>query len=223
MKYVVILLLTFNSTMLFGQTSGDFMRDLSGKPVFTVSYTKYEGSPYLYNDFRDGQIISKTNIMFKEVSIRYDAYTDKLEYLKNDVVHTIESPISEFSIQTLQNTRVFRNGFNDVDKNTKNSFYEILLDDTLKLLKKHTALLYDFTSYNSATKMKKFVIEEQLYLSFPNGKMVTIKRDKKSMLDAFSDKRAEVDKFITDNKLKFRTDAEVAMVVDYYVSITTKS
>ena len=71
-------------------------------------------------------------------------------------------------------------------------------------------------SYGSATVTKKFSENIAYYLLKADGTYTKIKKDKKSIAGALSDKSAEVEQYIKDNKTNFKEDSSVAAVVGYY-------
>ncbi len=224
-KLFLVLALTAIYSATYSQAITRFgnITDINGRIIQETKYTSIEGTPYLNTEWVKGEILRHDNVRFVDIRIKYDAYTDKLEYLFENKPFVLETPIKEFRIFNNDKIRVFKSGFTEIDNNTQTSLYEVLNNSKISYLKKYRAKMHDYNMYNSATVHKRFIMEEMLYLSFEDGKMVKIKRDKKSMLDAFSDKTAEIDKFIKDNNIKFRSDDDIAAIIDYYVSITTRS
>lgn len=194
------------------QAQSMFIQDINGRPIFENGYTEIEGSPYLNDTWSRGTVRAKHNGKTYELTkMRYDAYKDELEYEENQKPYRFGSEITEF----VTNDGIFRNGFPIYESLTARSFYQILYDGKVKLLKRTTARVQTEKLYSSATQTKRFIKEESLYL-FKNGILTRLKKDKKSLLEALGEKQDELDAFIKDQKLKLSKEEDILRVIEKY-------
>lgn len=189
-----------------------FLQDINGRPFFTINYTDYEGSPYLINDWRKGTVVAKTNGKTYELAkMRYDIYKDEIEYEENQKPYRFANEITEFQLAG----RVFRRNFPNIETYNARSFYEVLYDGKIKVLKHYLVKVQSEKPYNSATEIKRFVKDEYLFL-MKDSKMIKLKRDKKAVLDLLADKQSDLENFIKSQKLKLSKEDDIIALVEHY-------
>jgi len=194
------------------QAQSLYIQDLNGRPIFENSYMEIEGSPYLNDAWARGTVKAKHNGKVYEIAkMRYDVYKDEVEYEENQKPYRFGGEISEF----VTNEGIFRSGFPALESLTNSSFYQVLYDGNLKLLKRNIVRIQSEKLYNSATQTKRFLKESALYL-FKNGVMTRLTKDKKSLLEAMGDKQAEIEQFIKIEKLKLSKEEDVLRIVEKY-------
>jgi hypothetical protein len=188
----------------------------SGNLIASGSYTAYENTPFIPTDWSKGSVTGTSGKAYEIERIRYNAFEGRPEYEWKGQTYTFSIAVMEFALDVNGTPTVFRSGFKPVDGQTERSFYEVRHDGKTKLLRYRTAKLMDVTQYNSATKQKRFDFPESYYLARPDGTLVRLKRDKKSLLDALPDRAPQLESFITAQKLRFRDWDDVAKVLAHY-------
>jgi len=99
-------------------------------------------------------------------------------------------------------------------------FFEILYKGKdLKLLKRVETQIVQVMNIGQSTE--KAIRKDAYYVSF-KGKTVKMRRSKKFILNLFKDKRAEMKKFIKDNRLSTRKEASLTSIFAYYNAMTSK-
>jgi hypothetical protein len=63
---------------------------LKSHPIHKLQYDKIEGSPYLFNDFKEGVVLLKSDTAFK-LPLQYDMYNDIFEYKHGDKIYGLHS------------------------------------------------------------------------------------------------------------------------------------
>ena len=194
-----------------------FMQDVNGRVVNEMSYTDVEGSPYFIEEWHKGLIRMADGIKVHDgVKLRYDAYKDELEYEKDGKLYRLGPEISAFSIPTGDALYEFQRGFPAVDKQTENSFYQVLHDGNTKLLKHFTKDMREVKAYNSATTTKRFDDGEKLYV-LKNGEMHLLKKaNKKEILSLLDDERNLMNYIIKEEQLNFRTEDDIVKILEEY-------
>lgn len=189
-----------------------FLQDINGQPIFENAYSAIEGTPYLNADWTRGTVKAKHNGKTYELAkTRYDAYKDELEYEENQKPYRFGKEITEFT----SDGKLFRSGFTALDNLTLASFYEVIYDGKVKLLKRYPTRIQSEKPYNSATEIRRFVKEEAFFL-YKDHKTYRLKKDKKSLLEALGDKQADLEAFIKDQKLKLSKEEDILKVIEKY-------
>jgi len=190
----------------------------SGNLIATGAYTNYENQPFIPQESVVGTLQTTTGKIYDAIALRYNAERDLPEFQLGENVYRVSFPVREFILgdSTRPEAQRFRNGFAAVDNQTPASFYEVLYAGKSSLLKRTKAALLDVTSYNSATKQKRFDFNESYYVARPGAALVRVKRDKRSLLEALADKAPQVEAYLTREKLRLRDWADVAKVLRFY-------
>ncbi len=192
------------------------IRDIQGRPVQAKVYTDVKGTPYLQQDWATGSIKLINGSELSGIELLYDQVNDELIFKgENGQMQAFAQPVLEFTIKTDNGNRTFKKGYDAVDEATLNSFFEVLADGKTQLLKRTTKTIFEERPYGSASKVKTFSTNDAYYIAKAN-KPVKFRRDKKSVLLAFSDKADELDKYIKVNKLNLKDDADLTKLVTYY-------
>lgn len=201
------------SVMMFKQ--GDF-RDLLGRPVSTKNEYVVDGSVYLYDTYLPGSIVLNKK-KFINLPIKLDVQSNQVLF-KMDEVEMIPagtvSMIEFFAKGTNGRNQVFRNGFPPVNKNTNETYYEVLDTGKATLLKHIGVVSREAREYGDAA-VKKTIQQVKNFYIFIQNRMVHVKKAD-ALLEAMKDKRASVEAFISANKIKLYKDDDVKSLINYY-------
>jgi hypothetical protein len=201
--------------MLFAVTAkaqSMFLQDINGQPMFENTYSAIEGTPYLNPDWTRGTVKAKINGKTYELAkTRYDAYKDELEYEENQKPYRFGKEITEFT----SDGKLFRSGFPALDNLSAQSFYHVIYEGKVALLKRYPTRIQSEKPYNSATEIKRFVKEDAFFL-YKDKKLTRLEKDKKSLLEALGDKQAELEAFIKDQKLKLSKEEDILRLIEKY-------
>lgn len=194
--------------------------DRTGQPLTTKSYTNLEGSPFLVNDWLNGMVKLGNGNTFKDVPLKYNELEDVLCFKSSKGEELMFAvPVQEFTLPVLKNgnlqQRHFRNGY--TGGNPK-AFYEVLSDGGVQLLKRSSKVIQEDKEYNSATVNQK-IIESIKYYLLVADKMISLKKDKKFILNALGNKQEQLEAYITSNNLNLKDDNDLAKLINYYNSI----
>ncbi len=207
-KTILLIVLIISSN----KTNAQFITDINGRPFVEIKYTDIEGSPYLNDNWSVGFAKAKHNNKTYELKrVRYDIYKDELEYDVAGSYFRLSDQITEFSC----GDGTFRNGFTNAEPLTIRSFYQILYDGKIKLLKRIAAQIATEKLYGSASETKRFLKEEALFIQ-KNGILTRIKKDKKTILEILSDKQPQIEAFIKEQKLKPTREEDIVKIIEKY-------
>ncbi len=218
--FLMLPLFGFSQVLGGGTAINQYLTDTKGEPLSVENYPDIVGSPYL-SDWQEGTIILKTGQQHANIPIRYNIYDDHVEYRqKNEAFFFKKGTIREFSFKKKEGdsekTQIFRCGFENIGKNTANTYYEVLYDGKYKLLCDHVVSIAETKAYSSASVEKKFQTETFLYIATPTGLPVRIKKNKKSLLEAINNPKLE--NWLTTQKNKCRNEAEIAEALKFLES-----
>ncbi|MBC5993859.1 hypothetical protein [Pontibacter cellulosilyticus] len=212
---VLVLVATTSATAQFA------IVDNTGQPFLTKNYTDVQGSAYLYDSWKKGSVTTARDITYDGIELMYDQVEDQLIFKgSGGVAKTFNQPIKAFTLKASKDNailkeQVFLSGFMPIDGAKPATFYEVLADGEVQLLRRSAKRIFEELPYGSATKVKAFKIDSFYYIS-KEGKLTKIKNDKKSVLQALSDKKTALESYIKTNKLDLKKDEELAKLITYY-------
>jgi len=194
-----------------------------------TQYTSVDGSPYYLNDWTSGSIRDKSGRLSENLMVRYDCYRDEVQFLKEGRNLVVEPAlVSEFFIFVLDDgtkkveKRIFKNGFT-IEGCTKLNYLQVLYEGKIQFVKRVKVDYIEETVNNFGTNeiVKKFVRTEAEYLIL-NGSANKISKGRKDILSYFKNISKEVNSYIKENKLSFKDDAELAIILKKIDELTTQ-
>jgi hypothetical protein len=183
-----------------------YLRDLAGKPLPGSNNIDIEGSPFLNNEFKPGRVVFTNGKMSSDLYLQFDMLNNKLLFKRDDMVLEFVDSIRDFYLQHEENNTlglVFRSNFPPIDRNTAATFYELLVDGKIVLLKYRYKAVTGYREYNSANK-KSYVERSELYAALPGNKIIRIKRDRNSLMKAMPDYAEKI--MTLTNNLRLKND-----------------
>jgi len=217
------------STNVIATDKGPFYvdRDLSAPAAAFINQStkdikrnyKVEGSAFLHDAWNTGYVKLDNDRVAQNQQLRYNVYSNEIYFLKDSQALVLTTPVKEFgySFTTpigLQKMIFFRNGYKRIDKNTEATFYEVLVDKPLTLLKQHSKKLLEVTS---ATGVRSYRVEDtETYYVYDEKKkfLYKIKRDLSSVSDALPQRTEKINQVATEKNLKFKTDEELIVLFE---------
>jgi hypothetical protein len=195
------------------------LRDSQGLAVSTKSYGDTKGDPYLTKDWSTASVKLQNGQTYDGVNVRYNVLEDQLTFKTADGTEmAFATPVSEFKITYDEKgspvTKVFRSGFKGT---TDKTFYEVLHDGTVKVLKKNGKQIETVQEYNSPPT--KSITDRIKYFYVLNNELVELKKDTKSLSAVFGSKSANVEKYIKENKLNVKKDEDLVKAFDYFSTL----
>ncbi|SDM80512.1 hypothetical protein [Siphonobacter aquaeclarae] len=176
-------------------------------------YTQYENQPYVSEQWGQGFLRSTNGKWYLSDALNYNAYTGKPEFREGEKVYQSRFEVTAFVLGDTLSGKKYRAGFPAVDQQTPASFYEVLSDGSVKLVRYVKASLMDVTSFNSATKQKRFDFNESYYVVRPDQKIIRVKKDKKSLLEALPEQAARIEEIAASRKVKLKNWEEIRQVL----------
>jgi hypothetical protein len=151
--------------------------------------------------FRNGQEANNILMLF-------DVHSNKLYFMQGDVAMEFLHPIQEFLIGLIVGKdtagTIFRSDYPTVDTHTGETFYEVIVDGDIQLLRcraKSVGLYRD----NDVPEQKRTTEKEQYYV-YHEGQMVKIKKDKDDIVKALPKLADKINAIIEKERLKFKNE-----------------
>ncbi len=185
----------------------------NGNQIAVGTYTEYENQPYVFSDWKKGALLAADGKWYTVQKLNYNAYNDRPEYQELEKTYQPKFEVTSFVLGDTASGIKYRKGFAAIDNQTGKSFYQVLVDRQVKLLKYTKASLLDVTSFNSATKQKKFDLNTFYYLVRPDQSIVRVKKDKKSITEALPDQAARIEDIARARNLKMKSWEEIQQVL----------
>jgi hypothetical protein len=191
--------------------------NLAGVPTDILSKKDVVGTAFLNDTWTNAIVKTQKDEIYKDIKVKYNVLEDLLYFLgEKDVTMGFVLPIKEFSLLSVNNTsvKVFRSGFPKISDYGASSFYQVLTEGKILLLKKNIKRIAENREYNSAVTVKE-IIDNTKYFLYQAGKMREVKKDKSFILSYFNDKN-EIKDFIANKKIEPKKEEDLIKLVNYY-------
>jgi hypothetical protein len=233
MKDFKLLLLLFlslaSSSLLFAQQSFDsaftqaasVYNNTMGSNIHLYNGTEYidydhrvTGDPFFQDSYFTNGSIIYDNVFYNNVQLFYDVLRDNvvIKNYNNFPLLLINEKVAAFGL--LGRRFINIQADSSIAKNSNLGFCDVLSEGYLKLLAKRKKIVVEKTStqYSESSYTEKdeyYILKEEVL--YPVS-------DEKSVLALMKDRKTEVQKYLHQNKIKFRKKPEAAMIsmVNYY-------
>lgn len=219
---------------IFAQHSSN-KRDLFEDNLNTIHYVDkirssnlddlYEGvvgTPYLFDQWENGNIFLVGGDTVSDIPIKYDLYSEQLLYRKSASLDSFivnKVVIKKFEIRdpkTGVELTFVKTGENN------DEFMELLYNGSSKLFLDHQKpfIKADYKGpYSKGIKYDEYKNATQYYLLKKNSEFLKIRLNKSSILKSLSDKKKKIEEFIKKNDLDLNRELDVIRVLTYYDSL----
>ncbi|MCZ4243400.1 hypothetical protein [Pedobacter punctiformis] len=211
MKRIFMLALSFNllTVAVFAQnlTVGP-----SSKQLMATNMKSYEGSPFFNNSYTESRVKTNSQKEFMAPALRYNLYTQQLEYSDNDKVYAIQDSVQAF---TMPDSLGHIHHFIKKKGEKKDAFYEILFSGNAELLKQYIAKNEVTEDWYTKKQVKKMV-HQVIYFLNKDGKIQKISPAGKNIHALLADKKDKIQALIDTEKPDLNTDTGLIEVFKYY-------
>ena len=179
-------------------------------------YEGIAGNPYFMKDWADGVIRFSSGKVTDKFKLKFNAAQNRLLLQFNNSTFAAESKINEFVMYTKnkKDSFIFRKGFPDSDRGNVETFYEVLENGPVTLVKLSAKDIIEEKEMLEGRKSRRYQDAEEFYL-LKEGTMHKISKET-APIDILSDRRDELKTFISEHQLKMRTADDYTKVVKKY-------
>jgi hypothetical protein len=215
MQKIILLLVLTVATAIPG--TSQFLQDrLTGQMLLETANDNIKGTPYLFEEWRTGTVYMKSGAKTTTFPLKFNSYNDQLIFKYEEQAYIVENNVKEFELAAEGGSLRFRRGLPAVDKNTGDTYYQVLVDGSKAvLLKRYAKILGEAQQYNAAP-IKEYTTVEVFYMYIPGGNIVKLKKDKNSLLDAAGDKRAQMESLINRMDTKMNRESDLIRLLNAY-------
>ena len=217
MKKILFLLasiLTSNAMMAQEVGTRIFLRDANGLDIRSKS-ASIENASYLFHPDYLKSLYTRAGKLKSDAKYKLILQENRLFYMEADGSDMeVVSPIYRIEFEMPNGTTtVFEKGFDVVDNLNQNNFYQVLVDGKAKLLldtkfATETKMVYGTGAVTTTDKLINY------YGAF-GTKIIKVSKEE-NILSLMEDKVAEMTAFIKKEKTKFKRQADLEKLFNYY-------
>ncbi|TNF45860.1 MAG: hypothetical protein EP310_00965 [Bacteroidetes bacterium] len=186
-------------------------------------YKDFQGSPYLTDSFVVGSIYTSRNEHFQNIPIRYNIFTDNIEYIMGaSSVLELKNPETVEKIEVKNFKLIYL--AKSVIKNQENGFFIVLEEGIATLLAKPRVTLQKPTpqvAYND-TQPPGFLRHPDTYY-LKTGNNIYLLSTRKKLILSLPEHRKQVSDYIKTNHIKITDSCGLTKLVKYYNSLQGNS
>lgn len=135
-----------NSTPGSTHSVQDFLPVAAGVPFSDSRYVEAQGSAYFDQQWSNSTVITTARKAYEGVPVRIDLLAGKVHYKENDGRElVVNAPLREVKLGAGNKTVHFVNG--DILANKRNGWFQLLVNDSVSLLKSYRKIFEEKPSY----------------------------------------------------------------------------
>lgn len=194
----------------------------SGTPFIDAKFVRLvSGSPFFKEKMMKGILISRDSIVYRNVFIRLNLLESQVNFLNNRQEEMIVgTPLRQLTLLDTVNKKDYHFIFSDYIKTTdkpEKGFYQILQTGQAGLYAFHKKILKETRPFNSAT-FEQSIETYSTYYVLLGGQWKKINKIK-DLPAVLSDKKSEVQQYISSKSLSGYKQEDVESVINYYNSL----
>ena len=234
--FSIIFLLIFKSGFCQEDLSYSAAPGYSPLQVITLkyngkTYSEYEkdnitGSPFLFDEWRDGAIVLTNGKLYANIKLKFDVLNNKFLFYKNDSVYefldVLQKVILIDSASPNKDYIIFEKINNTTDKIKAGTFVQVLSTGKIFLFKQISKKITGENFSNGINTTTRRIVEYSGSWATVSNQTFPIKLNEKYLDDLTSDKKEELKKYIQQNQLKINKEKDFIAAVNYYNQITAK-
>lgn len=226
MKNLLLFLFLAFSGSIAAQNNYEIMNSVSffrntklikGEVKTELSTEDINGSPYLNDEFINGNVYTTSKTMFPDIPLRFNIYNHEIEFKSPDgKISAIDTPEIVEKIEFGEHLVEYI-PYKDVKK-IKRGFMLLLNKGNAKLYARPRVDFRDAVppgAYKDAQPAKFIGQATNYYIRVGNEAALLIEK-KKDLVDAFPDHQKELTSFIKKNKITHRKEDKLKALVTFY-------
>jgi hypothetical protein len=222
----ILLMLAFTGSLSAQTSLSGFIDNVRFKKTTDGSYTRQnlklseiQGTPYLEDKFNPGKITTTEGTIYENISLRYNAFTDNLEFIKGNDSYNIDP-------KTIVKKAEFGGYiFSCISYNSKNKIqsglFRMLIAGKATLLVKYSLNILErepVNAYSEAKPARFDAVRKEYFLAF-EGTPAELISNKKSLLGMFGAQTKEMELYISKNKLSFKDEDALTKIITHFNSL----
>lgn len=219
-RYTVLMLLLFSISGYCQKTDSEqTLVHRTSINSFDLRSKDLVGSIYINENFLPAKLSDSQN----NYLIRYNAYQDEMEVKKNGNSYYLSKNLN-YTIN-FEGTNKSYQVYNYSKKNeTVPGFFVILYaGDKISLLRKEKIKFFEEvkakTGYDKYKPPTLKRVDDEIYIGYKNNLAIELPNKKKEVLNLFVSKSKEVETFVNEHKLGFKSEEDLIKIFSFYHSL----
>ena len=220
------LILSQSQTDLTDSRVQDAYTDLVNSVTRAITKTNIKGSPYFNEKFIDSKIKYFDESLKNIFYLRYNAFSDEIEMGKNKFQNeSVEIVQKNQNIVCYIGNEIFLlKSYKNEIGNQKKGYLNMIFDgQKSKIYRSKRKIFMEATQARTSLERAfpaRYIDEKSYYISSKNSSEINyLKASKKSLLKLIDNKEKKVKKFISENKIKLKNEADLIKVFEFYESL----
>jgi hypothetical protein len=191
------------------------IQHITGEP-FVHYYASFDGVPFYRGDWLTGSVTMKSGETYNGLQLRYDDYKDDLIYqndITNNVIIIDKNSIAQFCL-TLPNGKIetFKLIEHQNLKDLNGSYFAIILEDSLSVIKKYQAKEERYSNVNMTLKKTGAFVQKESRYTWDGNELKGVPRFRRMILRQYPQYKEELRKFLFHNHIRMKNDDDVRLL-----------
>jgi len=188
-------------------------------------HTTIAGNPYLNKDFQEGRPIGKFNLTFPIIPLRYNIYTDNIEYKSHDNKIFELKGQDKIKAYKIGDTTFIYTAYYKSNNKLLSGYFQVLVSGKDTGLIKYRIYLLEAQPerpYKPAKPQRFSQMTKSFYLKVNDGAAVPISR-KKDILQLFPKQKSQLSQYIKKEHIHVQKQADFIKLVNYINALAVPS
>lgn len=182
-----------------------------------TQYKNIDGSPYLSENFTNGDVLLDDSLLYVNIPLRYNIYNDKIEF-KNEEKQVLEIDNSNQSGKYSFNNLTFISHTYFYEGQQKRGILELLLDGNIKLYKKHTIKFENATKaigYQDSKPNRFINCDDEYLIAEGENNPKIIEQNKKAIFEELMQYKTDIKQYAKKGKLHPKSEEDLIHLIEY--------
>lgn len=188
------------------------------------AYLNVVGDPFVDKDFEAGIVVFKDSTRASDVPMRYNTYTDQIEFKYNDTIKRFTQP--EMIDYVTFNHRSFMFSPYREGLLNKQGYFEILAWGNTKLLFRRESIIkreqLPASDFEGGNFRDYFRTTEEYYIKKDDQPAQKLTRTKKGILKALGDHTKELTDYMAKHRVKPKNEGDLIDLIYFYNTLQQK-
>lgn len=187
------------------------------------TYSNIQGTPFMFKDFKAGSV-KLLNSGVYEGMFQFDRYAGEIHFKQKNETFAIAFP-DKIEYIEIDGIRFIYSNYKLSEKlpaNEEGSYFIVMVDEKCKLLVKKVTKIRDAKPSKGVKEATpaKFITSKDTYF-IKTGNLAAVKiTNKNSLISILGDKKTEISKFISKEKISHKKLKDLKKLILYYNNIT---
>ncbi|MEZ5199131.1 MAG: hypothetical protein R2764_22935 [Bacteroidales bacterium] len=178
-----------------------------------------ECSMYLDDEWKTATVILKDNTVKENLSIRYNIYTQQMQFIQNSDTLAFGNPVEIASVVFDGRTFIFSSFY--CNDQVKQGYFEVMCGGECKLLL-HRCIKYKYVEEcsdpNTEFVKEEYFLGKKFYILRNDQPAIVLPNKKNDVVDLLSNSNVDIKSYIRENKIKINQEKDLIKLFHFYNS-----